>query len=233
MFRAERAVRLGKKLVHAGLRLFQTSPDAFLTRVKGVIHVGASTGQEREVYARRDLNVAWIEPIPDVFARLQANLQHFPKQRAYRYLITDRDDQAYTFHVASNNGESSSIYPFGEGTAFWPEISFSPQLSLQSVTLSSWVKRENIDLADFDALVMDTQGSELLVLKGAGEVLSRLKYIRSEAADFEIYQGCCRLDELRQFLEQRAFVEECTAKSACDGRRNCYEIVYRNTRVQS
>src|SRR5437870_2033193 len=112
MSSARNVLRLGKRLVCAGLRLFQTPPDAFLKRVKGVIHVGASIGQERDLYARHDLSVVWIEPIPDVFARLEANLAHYPKQRAYRHLVADQDGRPYQFHIASNNGESSSIFSF-------------------------------------------------------------------------------------------------------------------------
>jgi len=51
------------------LKLFrrEESPDVFLDRVKGVIHVGANTGQERLIYESRQLNVFWVEPIPNVY----------------------------------------------------------------------------------------------------------------------------------------------------------------------
>ena len=41
----------------------------------------------------------------------------------------------------------------------------------------------------WDALVMDTQEPELLILKGAEPMLSQFKYIKTEAADFESYVG--------------------------------------------
>ena len=80
-----------------------------LKHVRGILHVGANVGQEAALYAKRGLNVAWIEPIPDVFQRLQANIKLYPQQRAYNDLVTDEDDKTYTFHVASNDGSSSSI----------------------------------------------------------------------------------------------------------------------------
>lgn len=50
-------------------------PDRFLKKVKGIIHVGANTGQEMELYAKYKLPVVWIEPIPEVFETLQNNLK--------------------------------------------------------------------------------------------------------------------------------------------------------------
>ena len=37
------------------------------------------------------LSVVWIEPIPDIFEKLQFNLNGIPKQIAIKGLVTDRD----------------------------------------------------------------------------------------------------------------------------------------------
>jgi hypothetical protein len=47
-------------------RAHVNDPYRFLRRTKGVVHVGANEGQERDIYARYNLNVLWIEPLPDV-----------------------------------------------------------------------------------------------------------------------------------------------------------------------
>lgn len=73
------------------------NPDRFLKYVSGVIHVGANAGQERELYNKFGLRVVWIEPIPQVFEALKANLREFPNQRAIQCLVTDRDDEEYQF----------------------------------------------------------------------------------------------------------------------------------------
>jgi hypothetical protein len=46
--------------------------------------------------------VLWIEPLPDVFATLAANIAGSPRQRAIECLVTDRDDLPYEFNVANN-----------------------------------------------------------------------------------------------------------------------------------
>jgi FkbM family methyltransferase len=179
--------------------------DAFLRSVSGVIHVGANTGQERALYAKYHLDVVWIEPIPPVFEQLVFNLAGFPKQRAYRYLLTDQDDREHVLHIASNQGASSSILPLAEHRKMWPEIFYANDISLKSTTLSSFLAKEGLDLAGFQALVLDTQGSELMVLKGATTVLPRFRFVKAEVADFESYTGCCQIRELGEFMSAHGF----------------------------
>jgi len=175
-------------------------PDRFLRNISGVIHVGANIGQERELYGKIGLRVIWIEPIPEVFETLQANLRGFPNQRAVQCLITDRDDEEYRFHVANNNGASSSILELKYHKDIWPDVNYTDTILLKSITLTSLFKKERIDPADYQALIMDTQGSELLVLKGGIPVLHNFKYIKTEAWDVEVYAGCCQLVDISSLL---------------------------------
>jgi hypothetical protein len=54
-------------------------------------------------------------------------------------------------------------------------------------------------------LVLDTQGVELLVLKGAVPLFTGLQYIKAEAADFESYRGGTTVAELKSFLGSHNF----------------------------
>src|SRR5262245_39160733 len=73
------------------LRHIATPTYEFLKDAKGVIHIGASWGQERDIYAAAGLPVIWIEAIPEMFEELQRNIEGYPDQRAFNYLLTDRD----------------------------------------------------------------------------------------------------------------------------------------------
>lgn len=53
-------------------------PLWFARKSKGVMHVGASTGQEAWIYALFGKPVYWFEPIPDVFEQLTANVGKGP-----------------------------------------------------------------------------------------------------------------------------------------------------------
>ena len=178
----------------------------YLRHSRGVIHVGANVGQERDEYAKLDLPVVWIEPIPSVSATLRANIASFPTQRALECLVSDTDGTPVTFHVASNNGESSSMLELKGHKDLWPDIDFASSLELTTVTLPTALARAGIEPAHYDALVLDTQGAELLVLRGTTPILPGFRTIFAEAADFALYEGCATVAQLETFLGPHGFV---------------------------
>lgn len=214
-------------IIQAWLRL-KKKPDRFLEHVSGVIHVGANTGQERVLYHRFNLRVIWIEPIPRVFDELSANLRGYPNQRAIRSLVTDRDGEEYRFHIANNNGASSSILDLKGHMDIWPEVSYKETILLKSTTLASLFETENIDPSGYQALIVDTQGSELLVLRGSVPVLHGFEYIKTEVPDFESYAGCCQLSDMDAFMYQHGYVQLSRSKFASRPQGGSYfDILYK------
>jgi len=211
------------------LRVAVTDPrDRFLDDVSGVVHVGANTGQERGLYARFGLRVLWIEPVPEVFSKLIGNIEGYPDQRAVQVLVTDQDDAEYSFNVANNFGASSSILELKGHREIWPEVEFTRQIVLRSTTLETLLVRERIDPADYDALIMDTQGSELLVLQGALGILQKFRFIKTEVADFEAYANCCQVADIHRLMTRYGFREYHRFKFAeRTGLGSYYEITYR------
>jgi FkbM family methyltransferase len=219
--------RPARKFIKKFIEILLPGPDFFLRKVSGVIHVGAHVGQERDLYARYGLNVLWLEPNPQVFERLAEGIKDYPAQKALPYLATDVEGKEYTFFISSNEGASSSILAPGEVKELWPEVTFTKTIALKSVTLSSLVARGEIEINRYDGLVMDTQGSELLVLKGAMDLLDRFKFIKTEASDFEVYKGCCQLADLDTFLKARGFKRVRTKRFAHQpGVGSCYDVTY-------
>jgi 2-O-methyltransferase len=215
------------KSVRRGLIVLRRSPNRFLRFSTGVIHVGANSGQERELYDLFGLNVLWIEPITDVFRELQSNLQGYPAQSAVQALVTDEDDKEYEFHITNNAGQSSSIFALKDHREIWPEVDVVTTEHLRSTRLDTLLNSGHHDPVLYDTLVMDTQGSELLVLKGAGELLANLRFVKTEAVDFEAYEGCCKVEDLQAYLHHYGFRE--TARVRCAGNRqsgNYYDLWY-------
>jgi hypothetical protein len=91
----------------------------------------------------------------------------------------------------------------------------------------SLLTRERIEASDYDALVMDTLGSELLALKGAAPILHTFNFIKTEVTDFESYAGSCQLRDIDLFVKEHGFHEisrhrlESRAKGG-----SCYDIAY-------
>lgn len=196
-------------MFHALKRLFtnrvKQNSDEFLGRCRGVIHAGANAGQERDLYARYGLPVIWIEALPAVYEELKANIAPYPKQTAICTLLTARDNETHVFRVANNAGQSSSILDLKYHKDIWPGVHFVEQVEMQSMTLPSALSSINADISRFDALVMDTQGSELLILQGAGDLLDGFDFIKTEAADFESYENCATVASLSGFLAGKGF----------------------------
>lgn len=213
---------------------WEDATNQFLENVRGVIHVGANTGQERGIYAARELPVIWIEPMPGIFERLVENLAGFPGQQAAQRLITDQDGAEYEFGISNNGAQSSSIFSLADHKQVWSGVEYIGSMKLRSTTLKTFIDGAGIDLRAYDALVLDVQGAELLVLKGAGDYLDRFKFIRCEAADFNIYEGCCQLKDLDEFLIPRGFKRVNTWRGAGKpGLGFAYEVLYQRESEQA
>ena len=179
--------------------------SVFLPHVTGLVHVGANRADERDLYAGLGLHVLWVEALPEVFVDLQRHIATTPRQIALQALVTDRDGQEHTFNVSSNAGLSSSIFTFGDHSKLWSDIEMVRTVQLTSTRLDTLLQRHAIDVGAYQALLLDTQGSELLVLQGAGDLLERFEFIQAEAADFNAYQGACQLRDLDAFLRTQGF----------------------------
>ena len=140
-----------------------------------------------------------------MFQRLTKLIAPFPRQSAYCALITDVDDRDYALNLSNNDGASSSIFDLAEHKMLWPDVSFTGKILVTSVTLPTLACRQSIELSAYDTLVLDTQGSEMLVLQGAEAILPGFRFIKTEVADFESYKGCCQLPEVDKFLFARGF----------------------------
>ncbi len=200
----------------------------FLSDISGLIHVGANRGQERKLYSKYALKVLWIEPIPQIFSQLEENIKHFPEQRALQALVTDVDGKEYKFNISNNRGESSSILNFKQHKDVWPNVAYTDSIFLKSITLASLLQKTQINLSDYQALVIDTQGSELLVLEGSMLIIENFKYIKTEVADFESYGGCCQLSDISTFMQKHEYEELSRSKFATrPGGGSYFDIVYK------
>lgn len=197
----------------------------FLKECKGVIQVGSSIGQEIPLFKENNLKAILIEPLPLQF-KILSKVAAEAKYDAYNRLITDVDDKEYEFKVSNYNGKSSSILQLNNHPKMWPHVRNIEIIKLKSITLSTLLKGQ--DIQNYDCLYLDTQGSELLVLKGALAILNNFKYILTEAADFEMYKGCCQVKDLQEFLECRGFLEaDRSMQKTKEGVGICWDILYK------
>lgn len=143
--------------------------------------------------------------------------------------MSDKTGEKTTLHIASNNGGSSSILPFKEHQDIWPDITYIDSICIESEILPDVLARAGHRIDSYDGLILDTQGSELMILRGAEHFLEKFRIIEIEVADFEPYKGCCTVNEVSTFMRDHGFLEAhrmVVARRKGGGRY--YEIIYRN-----
>jgi FkbM family methyltransferase len=142
---------------------------------------------------------------------LKEKTDAYPGYRAVQALCTDEDGRRFKFHVASNGGQSSSVFEPDLHLKAHPGVVFENTIEISSVTLDSLMdslQKETPDepLPVYDLLCMDTQGCELLVLKGAQKTLKNVRAVWTEVSWTELYKGGVLLNELSAYLEQMGFI---------------------------
>ena len=175
---------------------------------KGIIHIGANTGQEVPTYHTHGITkMVLIEAIPFVFSQLKVNTARIIGATCINACISDKDGEYVNFHVASNEGQSSSILEFGTHTQEHPSVTFVRDIRLKTSRMDSLIRREFIDIQDYNFLVMDIQGAELMALKSFGHLLEHFKYIYLEVNEKELYKDCALIQDIDEFLNNYSRVE--------------------------
>lgn len=182
-------------------------------RLKTLIHAGAHLGQERHRYEQAGFeHVLWIEGSPTTFCRLRASFEDRPcsgakiQHCAVCALLTDKEGEERKLRTFSNDGLSNSIFSATKGLrARKPSLTETGQSeTVRTHTLDQLLLEVGMDGLP-DVLVVDVQGAELLVLKGADQTLRRVKAVISEISTIPYYEGGVLYPELASFLAQYGF----------------------------
>lgn len=197
-------LRLGLEVRIAGRgsgQLHSELRKALLTESTGVLHIGAHDGQESSFYNSLGCRVLWVEANPSVFQRLEARIAPFSSQKAKLALLGNKKT-IVDFHIAENDGQSSSVFEFGAKSRF--NLQMSRTLKLKMMRLSDLCTPTEIK--KYSHWVIDVQGAEKLVLEGAENYLKYCASLDIEVSTYETYKGGVQLDELVAFLSQHGFV---------------------------
>lgn len=81
----------------------------------------------------------------------------------------------------------------------WPET----PVTIQGITIDAWALQEKVEKIDY--LWLDTEGSELLILKGAKTMLPNVKVVSLELNFQEFRKGIALFNEVYDYLFTRGF----------------------------
>lgn len=193
-------------------------------RGKTIVHVGAHIGQEAARYQWWGAaKVIWIEAAPDLFSKLQANLEKMRSQPPSMFarltqagltehipvnaLVAAEDGIEHSLHVYNNNGASNSIFLIDrESSDRYENLLETGEVhQIPSRTLDTILTSIGVDVEDVDVLVVDVQGAELLCLQGAPRLLEKIRWIQSEVSRRPVYKGGVLLKDLDAWLAHRGF----------------------------
>lgn len=179
--------------------------NKYQMKVRGVIHLGASTGQEVQKYLENGTeNIILVEAIPDIYDQLKINTLG-KGCICINECLSDNDGQEVDFNIANNGGQSSSFLEFDQHSQEHPTVIFTDKLRLKTKRFDTIVSERGIDINNFNYISLDLQGVELLALKGMGKLLSKMDYIYCEVSDRPMYKDQALISDIDSYLSSFGF----------------------------
>jgi FkbM family methyltransferase len=172
-----------------------------------MIDVGAAVGGVASYFADRypELKIYCIEPNH----RLLPALDEISRHRSNIFIkdiALSNSGGEFTLHVTSNQ-RSSSLNELNDEEV--RKLSHEHRALLEE-TESFKVKTSTLDEEFKDAprillIKLDTQGTELEILKGGLETLKRTKFVLTEMNNHRLYKNTCQYYEVDDFLRAHGF----------------------------
>jgi FkbM family methyltransferase len=176
---------------------------------RGVLHIGAHLCQEADAYNLFQKKVIWIEANPDIYNESKDKISFYRNQQIYCALLGDGEIKDRTFFISNDYGASSSLFEFNQNyrdvSVLNPDLKMKKKITLPMLRLETFVEKNNINISEFNYWVLDVQGSELLVLKGAENLLRSCDYLLIEVHKVPIYSQGVLFQELKNWLKLRNF----------------------------
>lgn len=176
--------------------------------INGLLHIGAHFGQEIDIYKQFGIkDVILFEPTPYSYFILQIRNNNI--YDAYNLALGNHNKKIYINSETANNGQSNSILDPKLHLKLYPQIVFSYKIEAQMVKLDDFMREYHSVLKNsskkFNFIVIDVQGYELEVFKGACQYLNNIDYIITEVNKDFLYDNCAIVDDLDNYLSKYNF----------------------------
>lgn len=170
-------------------------------KINGIAHCGGHFAEEHADYKRAGIKkIAYIEASPKTFSILRSKI--FDNDvKLFNVACADYEGYAEMFCETANTGQSSSLLPPGTHVKHYPSIKFNHREKVKVVKLDS------LQLKGYNFFNCDTQGSELMVLKGATETIKEFDYLYLEVNVEPLYIGAPMVEEIDEYLSDFQRVE--------------------------
>ena len=175
--------------------------------VKIVFDIGAHEGNLTAAM-NKEYTEAFIyafEPFPSSYEKLSDLARNSNNINSFSVALSSHSGSSDFF--VNKFSETNSLLPSKKvGSVIDDLTSRVDRISIQTLTLNEFCASHNIDRIDL--MKLDTQGSELEVLKGSNKLLEKqaISAIYCEVEFMEMYESQALFDEVFNYLKQHEYV---------------------------
>lgn len=170
---------------------------------KGVIHVGGHYAEEYNEYKTCGIkNMVFIEPCNAAFEEMSKRLIDKDDVVLIKVACGSEEGEFEMNVSPANEGQSNSLLLPLLHLQQHPEIQFTEKETVQVRRLDNL----KIDFPLYDMLVMDVQGFEGEVLRGASETLKNIDIIYTEVNRGMTYASNMLIEEMDALLKEYGFI---------------------------
>lgn len=165
----------------------------------GIVHVGANEGYEVEFYLKLGLKpIVCFEPLMEAAEKFWAKYK--PEVAHLELLALGNIDGTALLHVTQGDGQGSSLLP--ELPPEYQEVNCD---TVQIARFATWAADADFDPKLYDTLVIDTQGTELDVLRGMDDFIEGFRFLNIECSMVPTYGGGAFAEEVILYLARWGF----------------------------
>jgi len=177
--------------------------------IKGVIQIGASSGQQLKLFIDNDVkDMILFEPCDKSFSELEKTAEPYKTQANIilsNYVLSNKTEEA-KFYIGQNEHNSSLLDLHPQRPGLHKAINNHDHYEIKkSISLDDYFEDTKIDLDLYDFIFMDVQGAEHIVLEGALTTLKKIKYVYLEVSFAEIYAGTLLYEDMVKYLATLGF----------------------------
>ena len=165
-----------------------------------VFDIGARGGGVEELTGLEDcINYVAFDADEEECELLNKASFKWMKYCAYPYFIGEKEEEI-EFHLYKRPGESSVLKPNQRYKKEWggDDFGIEKTVSVPSISLEKVQEKESLPSPDF--LKIDTQGSELRILRSSENLLDEVSLIEAEVEFVTMYEGQDLYHHLADFL---------------------------------
>lgn len=173
-------------------------------KADGCIHVGSHTAQEHPDYVAAGIKrFVYIEPCAATFNVLRNKFGAHHHIQLFNCACGDTDCEMVMYTGSQNQGQSNSLLKMDK------HLQIHPGITLPTTELVQVKRLDSLGLAHkgYQLLVMDAQGYEGHIIRGAEQTLKQINWIYTEVNRDSVYLGCTLVNELDKLLSEFERVE--------------------------